>query len=89
MALPNPQLYDSAKESMTLEETERIKHADCVFYERCLDRACKLDWAQFHCGQCVAYRQKVVDITELECSEPSYSLVQIGRSYSSGGRSQR
>jgi hypothetical protein len=89
MALPNPQLYDSAKESMTLEETERIKRADCVHYERCLTLACRYDWNQFHCGECEAYEQMVVDITEIECSDPSHSLVTIGRSYSTGGHGSR
>ena len=86
MHLPNPKLYDSAKETMTLEETERIKNADCVYYERCLDRACQLDWNQFHCGECEAYKAAVVDITAVECSDPSHSLVTIGRAFSSSGR---
>jgi hypothetical protein len=89
MVSPNPKLYDVAKESLTLEETERIKHANCVQYERCLDYACKVDWNQFHCGECEAYKAIVVDVTAIECSDPSHSLVTIGRAFGGGGRSSR
>ena len=42
---------------MTLENVDRYKKSDCMFYETCLDHAAKSGWDQFHCRRCKIYEE--------------------------------
>ncbi|MDY0315701.1 MAG: hypothetical protein RBR32_11565 [Bacteroidales bacterium] len=50
---PKPLPYK--KEVVSIEEIEKLRKIDCVFYSNCLDHAVVFNYKNFHCKECNDY----------------------------------
>jgi hypothetical protein len=62
---------------LSIESVESYKKPNCVTYEKCLDRAYRMGWSQFHCNGCHAYEKREVDHSDFALAKNLSAILDL------------
>lgn len=63
-------------EELELEEVDKYRKLDCIFYEICLDHAVEFNYRSFYCmDNCLYYKKTTMNLLEKEAFDEMAKVI--------------